>query len=31
LDGEIQRLPRAADEVNDRLPEIVSGTELHRP
>jgi hypothetical protein len=31
LDGDIQRPPRIADEVNDRLLEIVGGTELHRP
>ena len=31
LDCEIQRRPCTADEVNDRLLEIVRGTELHRP
>jgi hypothetical protein len=31
LNGDIERLPRAADEIDDRRLEIVGGPELHRP
>jgi hypothetical protein len=31
LDGDIERLPRATDEVDDRRLEIVGGAELRRP